>query len=64
MLTGHVIRQQALPARDFGEGLAKFGSRWVALLHLQYVHQDIEVATAHADVSCKSYLPLDGTTAF
>lgn len=34
MLTGNVIRQQALPARDFGEGLAKFGNRWVILLHV------------------------------
>ena len=29
MLTGNVLRQQALSdsARDFGEGLTKFGSR-------------------------------------
>ena len=26
-LTGGVLRQQALPARDFGEGMTKFGSR-------------------------------------
>lgn len=26
-LTGKVLRQQALPARDFGEGMTKFGSR-------------------------------------
>lgn len=35
LLTGNVLRQQALPARDFGEGLAKFGSRWVPSLHLK-----------------------------
>ena len=27
VLTGTVLRQQALPARDFGEGLTKFGNR-------------------------------------
>lgn len=27
MLTGNVVRQQALSARDFGEGITKFGSR-------------------------------------
>ena len=27
LLSGSILRQQALPASDFGEGLVKFGSR-------------------------------------
>lgn len=34
VLTGTVLRQQALPARDFGEGLTKFGNRLFQLTWL------------------------------
>ena len=31
VVSGNVLRQQALPASDFGEGLVKFGSRYLCI---------------------------------
>ena len=33
LVSGSVLRQQALPASDFGEGLVKFGSRYLCVAH-------------------------------
>ena len=33
LVSGSVLRQQALPASDFGEGLVKFGSRYLGVTH-------------------------------
>ena len=32
VVTGKVVRQQTLPAKEFGEGLVKFGSRCVSIV--------------------------------
>ncbi len=55
LVSGGVLRQQALPASDFGEGLVKFGSRYLCIAH----QVTCMIATAlchslHLDLTCFS----------
>ncbi len=55
LVSGGVLRQQALPASDFGEGLVKFGSRYRGVAH----QVTCMIATAschslHLDLTCFS----------
>jgi len=55
LVSGSVLRQQALPASDFGEGLVKFGSRYLGVTH--QVTCLIAAASCHSlhlDLTCLS----------